>query len=205
MKKFLIAIASLGICSAIVTSCDSKAKLSESVQGTWTSNPERVLDSGAATASMVRVMSFTSGNTQYEGTVTLTALITVDNSMQANDSLVSPITITASGTATITGAYQIKDDDDITVNLDATSLSIAVDPDAVQLNYNIATGDSEPVMAKLKPNATVLATQQINRAAQNAFFDLTEIEDIKINNNLMSCEIGDRDLNFTRTAPAVQK
>lgn len=60
-------------------------------------------------------------------------------------------------------------------------------------------------MAKLKPNATVLATQQINRAAQNAFFDLTEIEDIKINNNLMSCEIGDRDLNFTRTAPAVQK
>ncbi len=204
MKKFLIAIASLGICSAIVTSCDSKAKLSESVQGTWTSNPERVLDSGAATASMVRVMSFTSGNTQYEGTVTLTALITVDNSMQANDSLVSPITITASGTATITGAYQIKDDD-ITVNLDATSLSIAVDPDAVQLNYNIATGDSEPVMAKLKPNATVLATQQINRAAQNAFFDLTEIEDIKINNNLMSCEINDRDLNFTRTAPAVQK
>ena len=202
MKKFLIAIASLGICSAIVTSCDSKSKLSESVQGTWTSNPERVLDSGAATASMVHVMSFTRGNTQNEGTITLTALITVDNSMQANDSLVSPITITASGTATITGAYQIKDADDITVNLDATSLSIAIDPDAVQLNYNIATENSEPVMAKLKPHATVLATQQINRAAQNAFFDLTKIEDIHINKNLMSCEINDRDLNFTRTAPA---
>ena len=60
-------------------------------------------------------------------------------------------------------------------------------------------------MAKLKPHATVLATQQINRAAQNAFFDLTKIEDIHINKNLMSCEINDRDLNFTRTAPAVQK
>ena len=188
----------MGAMLTVVSSCDSKGRLAEAVKGEWTGNPERMLDTGAASATMVRMMEFSPGEVATEGTVTMTDIITVENTMQFNEAVVTPLTITATGTATITGTYQVRDHDDILVGLDATSLSVSVDPDAVQLNYNIVSEDSAPMVEKLKPGAAVLATQQINRAAQNAFANITEIEDIHIKNNTMRCEIGDRDITFSR-------
>lgn len=198
MKKVLIALCCMGAMLTVVSSCDSKGRLAEAVEGEWTGNPERLLDTGAASATMVRMMEFSPGEVATEGTITMTAIITVENTMQFNESVVTPLTITATGTATITGTYQVRDHDDILVGLDATSLSVSVDPDAVQLNYNILSEDSAPMVEKLKPGAAVLATQQINRAAQNAFANITEIEDIHIKNNTMRCENGDRDIAFSR-------
>ena len=198
MKKVLIALCCMGAGLTVVSSCDSKGRLAEAVEGEWTGNPERLLDTGAASATMVRMMEFSPGEVATEGTITMTAVITVENTMQFNESVVTPLTITATGTATITGTYQVRDHDDILVGLDATSLSVSVDPDAVQLNYNIISEDSAPMVEKLKPGAAVLATQQINRAAQNAFANITEIEDIHIKNNTMRCEIGDHDIAFSR-------
>ena len=157
-----------------------------------------LLDTGAATASLVRMLEFTAGTTDTEGTVTMTALITVENTMQLNDSLVSPLQITSSGNATITGVYQAKDDDDLTISLDVTSMSVNVDPDGVQLNYNVVDGQSSPSVEKLRPGAVVLATQQINRAAQNVFSNITEIEDIHVKGSIMTCEINDKNLIFTK-------
>lgn len=198
MKKVIIALCCMGAMLTVVSSCDSKGRLAEAVKGEWTGNPERMLDTGAASATMVRMMEFSPGEVATEGTVTMTDIITVENTMQFNEAVVTPLTITATGTATITGTYQVRDHDDILVGLDATSLSVSVDPDAVQLNYNIVSEDSAPMVEKLKPGAAVLATQQINRAAQNAFANITEIEDIHIKNNTMRCEIGDRDITFSR-------
>ena len=196
MKKFtsvICATAAVAGMLTLMTACDTKAKLAESVQGKWTGNPEKMLDTGAASASMVRTLEFT------EGSVTMTAMITVENTMQSNDSIVTPLQITASGVATITGVYQAKDDDELTISLDATSMNVNVDPDAVKLNYNIATATSAPLVEKLKPGAAILATQQINRAAQNAFSNITEIDDIKIEGSIMRCEINHTDLTFTKS------
>ena len=199
MKKILIALGCFALGAVIVTSCDSKSKLAADIQGAWTGNPEKVLDTGAAAATMVRVLEFSPGETSTEGTVTMTAMITVDNTMQFNDSLVTPLTITASGNASITGVYQIKDHDDILISLDHTSMQVNVDPDAVTLNYNVMTGDSAPMVEKLKPGATILATQQINQAANGIFANITEIEDVKVKNSIMTCEIGKRNLAFSRS------
>ena len=166
MKKILIALCCMGAMLTVVSSCDSKGRLAEAVGGEWTGNPERLLDTGAASATMVRMMEFSPGEVATEGTITMTAIITVENTMQFNESAVTPLTITATGTATITGTYQVRDHDDILVGLDATSLSVSVDPDAVQLNYNIISEDSAPMIEKLKPGAAVLATQQIAAYAQ---------------------------------------
>ena len=196
MKKFtsvICATAAVAGMLTLMTACDTKAKLAESVQGKWTGNPEKMLDTGAASATMVRTLEFT------EGSVTMTAMITVENTMQSNDSIVTPLQITASGVATITGVYQAKDDDELTISLDATSMNVNVDPDAVKLNYNIATATSAPLVEKLKPGAAILATQQINRAAQNAFSNITEIDDIKIEGSIMRCEINHTDLTFTKS------
>ena len=197
MKKLTTALISLAG-FLMLNSCDSRQKLSEKIQGIWGGAPEMLTDTGAARASMVRMMEFTSTGTSGEGNVTLTAIITVDNTMQSIDSIVTPLTISATGTATITGVYQAKDDDDLIVNLDASSLTVDVDPDAVQLNYAVLSGDSGSQTAKLRPAAAMLATQQIERAAHNVFFNLPEIEDIKIGNNLLQCEIGHKGLTFRR-------
>lgn len=202
----LICVAALGV--SALTSCNSRAKLAESVQGQWTSNPERVLDTGAAMATVVRIMEFTEGATSTEGSVTMSALITVENTMPFNDSIQTPLTISATGTATITGVYQAKDDDELLISLDATSLSTDVDPEGVQMNYNIISESSGSTTEKLRPAAIVLATQQINRAAQNLFTNVSKIDDIKVQGNLMKCEIGHKDLVFSREspiAPAVTK
>ena len=202
MKKFtsvICATAAVAGMLTLMTACDTKAKLAESVQGKWTGNPEKMLDTGAASASMVRTLEFTKGAADNEGSVTMTAMITVENTMQSNDSIVTPLQITASGVATITGVYQAKDDDELTISLDATSMNVNVDPDAVKLNYNIATATSAPLVEKLKPGAAILATQQINRAAQNAFSNITEIDDIKIEGSIMRCEINHTDLTFTKS------
>lgn len=202
MKKFtsvICATAAVAGMLTLMTACDTKAKLAESVQGKCTGNPEKMLDTGAASASMVRTLEFTKGAADTEGSVTMTAMITVENTMQSNDSIVTPLQITASGVATITGVYQAKDDDELTISLDATSMNVNVDPDAVKLNYNIATATSAPLVEKLKPGAAILATQQINRAAQNAFSNITEIDDIKIEGSIMRCEINHTDLTFTKS------
>ena len=198
-KLFGIAVAAGAM--MMITSCDSKAKLAEAVQGEWTGNPEKVLDTGAASASMVRILEFTRGAADTEGSVTMSALITVENTMQHNDSIVSPLQITASGTATITGVYQAKDDDDIAISLDATSMTVNVDPNTVKLNYNILSEESAPVIEKLKPGAAILATQQINRAAQNAFPNITQIEHKHVYANIIKFENNDRDLIFSKAVP----
>ena len=85
MKKFtsvICATAAVAGMLTLMTACDTKAKLAESVQGKWTGNPEKMLDTGAASASMVRTLEFTKGAADTEGSVTMTAMITVENTMQ---------------------------------------------------------------------------------------------------------------------------
>ena len=208
MKIHSLLVCAAAFCSIAVTSCNSRAKLAQSIQGEWTGNPEKLLDTGAAQATAVRVLEFTPGTADTEGSVTMSALVTVENTMPFNDSIQTPLTISASGTATITGVYQVKDDDELMISLDATSISTHVDPEGVVLNYNVVTEESGSTAAKLKPAAVILATQQINRAAQNMFTNIHEIDDIKVNGNLMKCEIGHKDLVFSRgsaVAPALAK
>lgn len=200
MNRQILTGAGMMAIALLLGSCDDKAKLAEAVQGEWTGNPEKILDTGAADASMVRVLEFTPGSSATEGNVTMTAMITVENTMPFNDSIVTPLQISASGTATITGVYQAKDDDELLISLDVTSMSVSVDPEAVSLNYNVLSQNSAASVDQLKPGAAVLATQQINRAAQNAFSNITQIDDIRIRGNVMSCEINKRDLVFSKVS-----
>lgn len=195
MKKSILILSAVAAMLAM-TSCDSRQKLSEKLHGIWAGSPEMLTDTGASKASMVRLMEFNPTGTSGEGNVTVTAYITVENVTPANDSIVTPLQITASGTATITGMYQAKDDDELILSLDPTSMTVNVDPDAVQLNFDVMTQDSESRVTTLKPGAVMLTTQQIEHAAHSVFANMTEIDDIKVTEGMMQCEIDHRDLTF---------
>lgn len=198
MKKVIMMSVVLAAASLLLSSCDNKEKLSKALTGVWAGAPEQIADTGAAKASMIRSFEFTPTGNSGEGNVTMTVFITVENTMPASDSIVTPLTITATGSATLTGVYQATDDDEIKVNLDASLPTIDVDPDAVQLNYNVLTDASASNVTALKSGAEILVRQQISHAAQKIFSDLSEIDDIKISRNLMSCEINNKDLTFRR-------
>ncbi len=202
MKNTALFVLALAGAAAFV-GCDSKSKLAGKLQGEWVSTPEMLVNTGAARAMLVRVMEFNRTADETRGTVTMTALVTVENAIHASDSIVIPLTITASGTAVITGSYRVKDDDEANLNLDATSLSISVDPDAVKLSYDIIDGNSGTSLEALRPGALRLARQQISRAAQEVFFNLDEIDDIRVDGDMMSCEIGHKDLNFRRQVAGI--
>lgn len=179
------------------TSCNSREKLAEKVDGTWSSAPEQLSNTGATHTTMVRVMEFNKNPETPEGTVIMSALITVDNVMTASgDSINQSLTITASGVATITGIFQAKDDDDLIVNLDYSSMTVQVDPKAVQLDYNVLMQTDDSHLEQLRPGAYRLATQQIQKSANGVFANLNEIEDIKVEGSIMTCEINDKDLSF---------
>ena len=183
-----------------VVSCDSKARLAEDIEGAWTSTPEQLQSSPGSQSTLVRVLDFRRESGGAEGTVTVKALVTVDNVVGGDNVAEAPMSVTASGVATITGQYQAEDDDDLLITLDYTTMSVSVDPQGVMLSVNPLTNGESPDVETLKPAAVNLATQQVTRAAQTAFSNVAKIEDIKISKNLMSCEIGHKDLTFRKTA-----
>ncbi|MDE6127114.1 MAG: hypothetical protein K2G30_09175, partial [Muribaculaceae bacterium] len=62
----------------------------------------------------------------------------------------------------------------------------------------ILDGKGASTVDQLRPGALRLATQQISRAAQEVFSRLDGIDDIRIDNDLMSCDIGHKDVSFRR-------
>lgn len=197
MKKAVL----LSLVAAVaMVSCDSKGRLAENVEGSWTSTPEQLQNTPGTQSTLVRVLDFKRTQGTSEGTVTVKALITVDNVVGGDAQPAAPMSVTASGVATINGHYQAKDDDDLLVSLDYTTMNVSVDPQGVMLSVNPLSQTETPDVEKLKPAAVQLATQQVTRAAQSAFSNMSEIEDIKINKSMMSCEIGHKDLTFRKTA-----
>lgn len=198
MKNVLLISALVGL---MAVSCDTKTRLAEKLEGSWSSTPEQLQNTPGTQSTVVRVFDFERTPGKAEGTVTMKAMITVDNAVGSTETVTTPVSVTASGIATISGSYVAKDDDDLLVTLDYSTLDVSVDPQGVVLDYNVLTQESAPDLETLRPGAVRLATQQITRAAQTIFSNVTEIEDIKINNHLMSCEIGHRDLTFRAVQP----
>lgn len=200
MKNLFLMISAGAVAAILLTGCDSRARLAKSLHGQWSGNPEILPNTGANSASLVRVMEFSPGTTAREGIVTMTAIITVENTMHANDSTAMSVQVTASGSAVITGMYHATDDDELIIGLDAMSLKTTIDPDGIQLGNDLAGNESSPSVEQLKPGAMSLANRQISSAAQHLYSNLTEIDDIHVRKSLMTCEIGNKKLTFSKSA-----
>lgn len=198
MKKIISSTIILLGAALLLGGCNEKQRLSEKMRGVWAGAPEPLTNTGAARASLVRVLNFTPTGENGEGTVVITGYINVDNTMPSTDSIITPLTISASGVVTVTGFYQVKDDDEAVLDLDTSSMTIDVDPDGVKLNYDVLDGTSESQVTKLKGAAAMLATQQVTHAARQVFSNMHLMEDIEVDKNLMSFESGHSDLTFRR-------
>ncbi len=181
-----------------LSSCDEKSRLASEIEGTWTGAPEQMTVTDAASSSATRVITFTKGDKNMPSTMSVDAMFSVEIALPATDGIVTPIAVTASGTAVIAGTWQPVDDDEIAVFLDRSTLEVSVDPDAVTLTASPLFA-SQSQVDSLKPAMTQAVKQHITSAMEHSVLDFNRIDDIKIKNNILSCEIGKKDLTFHRS------
>lgn len=197
MKKTIFA-ATFAAFLLSLSSCDSKSKLADDIAGSWASSPERFVDNQASSASIIQIIDFTKDQSKTGGTLTMSGLFSIMTAMPQSDRAIQPLSVTASGVASIAGEWTVIDDDEISVFLDAKTLNVNVDPSAVVLDDNLLTNESTPDTTSLKPALARSIEAQIKSAVGNQFFNVRKIDDIKIKDNIMSCEINKRDLTLRR-------
>lgn len=198
--KYLSVLAASALVCAALSSCNEKARLAGEVEGVWSGSPERIADASAAYSSMVKTFDFQVDDSGEGGTVIITALIDVQNTVPSDGDIVQPIEVSAAATATVTGTWRAIDDDEMLISLDAASTQINVDPKAVQLNYNVLDSESAPDTSTLKPAAAAVIGRQVSAAVTSNILTINKIDDIKVHDNtLMECEINDHDNTLHRT------
>lgn len=197
MKKLLQLIPAVALL-VMACSCDSKSKLANDINGTWASSPDRLADNNGSSASIIRILEFDKLPDQAGGTLVMSGLVSVNSGIPQSGEINMPISYTASGVATITGQWTVIDDDEIAVVLDGTTLKVDVDPQGVVLDYNVLSGTSAPDTTAIKPALAEMVKKVITNGVQTQFFNAKKIDDIKIKDNMMSCEIDDHDITLRR-------
>lgn len=191
--------------SALLAGCGNADRLSDEIVGTWEATPEPLNIVGAQSATLTRIMEFTGRDDSPEGSALLTGIITVvntteaDNADKPNDSAMTPVQISATGTFSVAGAFQAMNGHEIDLRLDRSSLSVAVDPRAVEIKLDLSAPSApKEALEHLRPNAAALIRQQITRAANRLLFDLDEIDEIAIADSTLTCEVKGSYLTFRR-------
>ena len=184
----------------MLSACDSEAKLAREITGTWATAPEKLIDHEAMSATAVRMMQFTpSLSDSKSGDMQMTALVSITNAMPGDTtSIIEPYTVSASGLATLNGAWAVVDDDKVILHLDESTLDVTVDPEAVLVSVNTLTDVTTTTVDSIKPSIAVNLKKQITDAVRNQVFNTSKIDDIKLTGNLMSCEINHHDVTLRR-------
>lgn len=199
--KLFLAIVAVGVS---LTGCDSKSKLARDLEGTWASErPIALQTPDFLSANVTNFMQFipqNGVNNPTEGILQLSAIYSVTSMAQPSDSIVQPYSYTASVIASISGQWKVKDDDEVDVVLDGSTYNVSVDPQGVVLEDNILTGANESFIDSIKPALAKAILSKIPSLTNNKLFNINEIEDIRVKNNELKCEIQDRDYKFVRQA-----
>lgn len=199
MKKGIKTLIAGLMAAGVLTACSEETRLAKQVNGSWASSPERIADPTAENASMVRILDFVKDADRAGGQLVMSGLITVNSTVNAvNPTLDTPISYSASGVATIQGEWTAHDDDEIILVLDPSTFSLQVDPQAVVLDYNIADGNSQATTDSIRPSIVAGLRTQMRNMVETQFFNVRKIDDIKVKNGMMSCEIDDRDITLRR-------
>lgn len=158
-----------------------------------------------ASASGVLNLDFEAPKGAKSGPVTLTMIIDATQPVHQGSSpgFDAPYEVSLTGTATISGrwSYEDGDDDDILLFLDNSSLTVNVDPNGVSFSQNLLTGAQQPMVDSLSSVTADRWRTAIRSAAAKQFFEYTKLDDVKVSaNDIMSCELGHRDMTFHRSS-----
>ena len=197
MKKIFGTIAAAMMMIGL-SSCDGRQTLAKEINGSWSASPDRITETAAMSTGVIRIINFVRTPSEAGGDLIMSSLVSVSSQLPRTDSVAQPVSMTASGIASIRGTWAAQDDDEIIVVLDASTFNVEVDSSAVVLTSNYVFNESTSDLATLKPSAVEMVRNQITQAVRDDFFSIRKIDDIKIKDNMMSCEINDEDFTMRR-------
>lgn len=194
MKKLFPIFALLTLLFTL-SSCNEKSKLADRLTGLWTSTPQRIATNDSrATTTVTTMLTFVNDeNSKTGGTVTGGAQFNILTGTDLQGTLQQPISVTANGKASISGEWEAIDDDEIMVTWDYSTLKVEIDPTAVEMDYNVVTGDATPVDMTLKDSLVQSINATMTNALSTQTFRSGEFDDIKFTNDdvTMTCETPD--------------
>lgn len=183
------------------TSCDSRISLSKDIEGTWSSNAERIEHTDALNATASYLFQFTpdEGTDPLSGNFMLSALVEVTDMGAPSDLSEQAYSVSASAIASVEGTYSVSDDDEVKIAIAPLSYSVKVDPKAVILVNDIITDtDTSEVNDSISAVYAEHVKMQISQALKVKMTSLRKIDDIKVKDNRMKCEIDDCKLILSR-------
>ena len=200
LRNFLTLLLPATAAIVAFSSCDRHPD----VIGTWTATPTRIDNiSAACDASATFSISFTESENNAEcGDVLISAVIDANQPVEAEEStLDQPYEVSVAATAIISGkwSYEKDDDEDIVVTLDPTTLTVNVDPNGITFSNDVLTGTQHPMLDSLSNSTASAWKKSITKALGERLFQINKISDIKVSNDIMSCEIRDRDYTLRRS------
>ncbi len=219
--KFLIGIAALATIG--FTACDKSAKLAGDVEGTWTAqktemffekgHKEKPYNEGRdqkghrpdgkqgmrPTMEYAPTITFTRTQGTNGGTLTISANYEVTQGVNVIDTVLTvPVKASVGGTVTAAGTWQAKDDDEISVILDASKTSVTVNPSSLTLNYATLTDAPASGLETLKKNVANNIASTVTPMIQHHIGQIRKFDDVKVVGNTMTMEIGKTKLKFSR-------
>lgn len=202
MKKLLLSLSVIAL-SLINSSCDSKSRLADELNGTWTASPQSISDNSAISATLIETYEFNTipaseSGIKNGGTIDIVGMLSASTQIIDSNNNGGPLELTASARSTITGTWQVIDDDEVLINLDPATLSIEVDPDAVVPGSASLADDHWAKITELKPTIINMLASGLRQSLSNRYASLRTLDDVKIQEPMLKFEIGDMDYVFTR-------
>lgn len=198
MKIKIVAMALSLAGLAAMTSCGDDL---DALPGLWEGTPTTIgtVSQMNSTASMSMEFNTAPGDTR-SGDVTFRMMINTENATVPQfDGMVESYALNVASTAMAKGTYTLVDDDEIVIHLDPSSITVAVDPEAVKYQANVFTEEQKPVVDSLMPFAAAHIQQVLRPQVSAELLKFTHIDDVKIKDDrIMSCEINDHDYTFRK-------
>ena len=182
MKKTLLALA-VAAAALGLSSCDSRPD----VAGSWAGEADLPIE-GAAT-SYSRVIY----DLNADGGAVATYAIDFTKALPQSTQIVSPYQTSVSATATISGTWQWLADehDELALAFDASTLTVSVDPQALEMRANVITDEQAPDLDSLRPQIASLYQADVENAIR-AHASALLLDDVKADGKQLTFEIGDK-------------
>jgi len=187
MKKSAIAnVAAFG-CLCLLTACSGASSLSEKITGRWAGVPERLFDTSASSATMMETYSFAaSDSVENGGTVTVSALVSVTGAISGAEGISQPVSLTASGYAAVDGTWRAISGDKVELRLNMSTMTVAVDPDAVIVSSDMLSDSPDSDSARLtslRPGLSKSIAGQLRKAVGKRYKPVMTLTNVAVDDH----------------------
>lgn len=178
------AIAIAGILT--VASCGRDTKFIGSWTATAPTEISSELPAASNATSLMSIDFFAGAETGKGGDFFLSTLINATQPVKPDSAVMSadvPYEASVSATASVSGTWTYKDndDDDLILAFDMSTLKVDVDPAGVVFSENMISGAQQPAVDSLSMRTAAVWKRQISNAVTSSLSRFGEFDDVKVN------------------------